>query len=257
VFVHYSVAGDAVSAARLTLEALETAGHPVYRIDLPEPEALGGEFLRWEIATATAGAILGVNPFDEPDVAAAKRATADLLEHRASEGGFPAAVTLAFEGGVEVLASEPGDASTVDGASVAEALARWLDLRAEGGYVATLGYFDSGPERDAAVARLRERLGARTGLATTFGYGPRYLHSTGQLHKGGPEGGIYLVLTADPVEDLALEEGGFTLGTLLRAQALGDVRTLRERGRHVLHAHLGWDVESGLETLARLLDTPL
>jgi hypothetical protein len=98
-------------------------------------------------------------------------------------------------------------------------------------------------------------LGARAGQVTTFGYGPRYLHSTGQLHKGGPKGGIYLVLTADPIEDLALEESSFSLGTLQRAQALGDVRTLRERGRPVLHAHLGWTVEPGLDALARALDT--
>ena len=255
VFVHCAVTGDADAGHRVALEALEAAGHPVYRIELPEPEALGGEFLRWEIATATASAILGVNPFDEPDVATAKRATADLLERWASEGSLPAARTHAFEGGLEIFAADTDDESTPDGASVGAALARWLDQGARGGYVAILGYFDASPERDAAVARLRERLGTRTGLATTFGYGPRYLHSTGQLHKGGPEGGIFLVLTADPVEDLALEEGGFSLGTLQRAQALGDVRTLRERGRHVLHAHLGWDVEAGLETLAQTLDT--
>jgi transaldolase/glucose-6-phosphate isomerase len=255
VFVHYSVAGDPDATTRLALQALEAEGHPVYLIELPEPEALGGEFLRWEIATATAGSILGVNPFDEPDVSAAKRATADLLEHRASQGGFPATITRAAEGGLEILDLDSGDGSTADDISVAGALGEWLDLRVEGGYVAVLGYFAPSPKRDAAVTRLRESLGARAGQVTTFGYGPRYLHSTGQLHKGGPKGGIYLVLTADPIEDLALEESSFSLGTLQRAQALGDVRTLRERGRPVLHAHLGWTVEPGLDALARALDT--
>jgi len=253
VFVHYSVAGDNDASARLALDALDAAGHPVFLIELPEPEALGGEFLRWEIATATVGTILGVNPFDEPDVSAAKRATADLLEHRTSAGEFPTEVAQASEGGLELFSG--GNGSPADDASVAGTLSEWLDLRPEGGYVAVLGYFAPSPERDAAMNRLRDRMRAHTGLPTTFGYGPRYLHSTGQLHKGGPDGGSYLVITADPVEDLALPDSAFTLGTLQRAQALGDVRTLRERGRKVLRAHLGWYVESGLEALAQALET--
>ena len=252
VFVHYSVEGDD-DPTRAALEALEEAGHPVFTIALPEPEALGGEFLRWEIATATAGTILGVNPFDEPDVSAAKQATADLLDRRASEGRFPEVSARAAQGGVELFAN--GDGPTPEGPSVAAVLAEWLDLRSEGGYLAVLGYFDASPENAAAVRRLRQSLAARAGLVTTFGYGPRYLHSTGQLHKGGPEQGLFLVLTADPVEDVAVPGSDFSLGTLQRAQALGDVRTLRKRGRSVLHAHLGWYVEAGLETLADALDT--
>ena len=253
VFVHYSVAGDDDAGARLALDALGAAGHPVFLIDLPEPEALGGEFLRWEIATATAGAVLGVNPFDEPDVSAAKQATADLLEHRASEGAFPAATARASHGGVDLFSTENG--SPAGDASIGGILSEWLNQGAEGGYVAVLGYFAPSPERDAAMERLRDRLRTRTGLATTFGYGPRYLHSTGQLHKGGQDGGIFLVITADPVEDLDLPDSGFSLGTLLRAQALGDVRTLRERGRQALHAHLGWYVDSGLEALVQAVET--
>lgn len=252
VFVHYSVAGDDDASARLALDELGAAGHPVFVIDLPEPEALGGEFLRWEIATATAGAVLGVNPFDEPDVSAAKQATASLLEQRASEGAFPAETARASDGGLDLFSRENG--SPAGDAPVGALLSEWLDQGREGGYVAILGYFAPSPERAAAVDRLRERLRARTGLATTFGYGPRYLHSTGQLHKGGQDGGIFLVITADPVEDLDLPDSGFSLGTLLRAQALGDVRTLRERGRDTLHAHLGWYVESGLEDLAQAVE---
>jgi len=253
VFVHYSVEGDDDGPTMAALEALAEAGHPVFTIALPEPEALGGEFLRWELATAAAAAILGVNPFDEPDVSAAKQATADLLDRRASEGSFPEASPRAAQGGVELFSN--GDGPTAEDASVATALSEWLDLSPDGGYVAVLGYFDSSPDRDAAVGRLRQSLAARTGLATTFGYGPRYLHSTGQLHKGGPPQGLFLVLTADPVEDVAVPGSDFSLATLQRAQALGDVRTLRERGRSVLHAHLGWYVDAGLQTLADALDT--
>jgi transaldolase/glucose-6-phosphate isomerase len=253
VFVHYSVQGDDDRSARTELDALREAGHPVFRIGIPESEALGGEFLRWEIATAAVGAMLGVNPFDEPDVSAAKQATSALLEQRAAEGEFPAATARAALDGVEVFSA--GNGPTAGDASVAAALSEWLDMRSDGGYVAILGYFDPSTERDAAVARLRETVRERTGLATTFGYGPRYLHSTGQLHKGGPARGLFLVLTADPIEDVAVPGSDFTLGTLERAQALGDVRTLRERGRSVLHAHLGWYVDQGLQTLADALAT--
>lgn len=253
VFVHYSVQGDDDAPTRAALEALEAAGHPVFTIALPEPEALGGEFLRWEIATAAAGALLGVNPFDEPDVSAAKQATADLLDRRKSEGRFPEASARASQGGVDLFSN--GDGQVPEGISVAAALSEWLDGRSDGGYVAVLGYFDSSPEREAAVGRLRESLAGRTGLVATFGYGPRYLHSTGQLHKGGPEQGLFLVLTADPIEDVPVPGSDFSLGTLQRAQALGDVRTLRKLGRSVLHAHLGWYVEEGLQTLVDALDT--
>ncbi len=252
VFLHYSVEGDEDSSVLAALDAIAVAGHPVYRIALPEPEALGGEFLRWEIATAAAGAMLGVNPFDEPDVSAAKQATSDLLERRAAEGGFPAATARAALDGVEVFAA--GDGTPPGDFSVAAVLSEWLHTRSDGGYVAILGYFDPSPARDAAVARLRDTLQTRTGLATTFGYGPRYLHSTGQLHKGGPTRGLFLLLTADPIEDLAIPGSDFTFGTLQRAQALGDLGTLRESGRSVLHANLGWYVDQGLQTLADALD---
>ena len=258
VFVHYSVAGDDDAGVRMALDLLSAAGHPVFLIDLPEAEALGGEFLRWEIATATAGAVLGVNPFDEPDVSAAKHATANLLEQRASDGAFPASSPRASDGGIDFFPAEDGfsaeDGAPADASSVGRLLSEWLAHGQDGGYVAVLGYFAPSPERDAAVERLLDRLRTRTGLATTFGYGPRYLHSTGQLHKGGPDGGVFLVITADPVEDLDLPDSDFSLGTLLRAQALGDVRTLRERGREALHVNVGWDVESGLETLAQAVE---
>jgi transaldolase/glucose-6-phosphate isomerase len=256
VFVHYAVAGDDDPAGS-ALAALAAAGHPVFRVDLPEAEALGGEFLRWEIATAVAGAMLDVNPFDEPDVSAAKRATAELLGQHTSEGGLPAPGVRAAAGGVEVYGepteTEPAGADE-SGSAVMVELSRWLNEGPEGGYVAVLGYFDESRERDLLLARLRETLGKRTGRVTTFGYGPRYLHSTGQLHKGGPASGRFLVLTADPTEDLEADGAEFSLGTLLRAQALGDVRTLRERGRTVLHANLGWYVESGLEEIARAVE---
>lgn len=254
VFLHYALAGEAEGAVQRGLDALEKADHPVYRFLLPEPEALGGEFLRWEIATATAGAVLRVNPFDEPDVSAAKQATADLLQRRREDGAFPALHSRAHRGGVDLfLGGDDGTGGADVEGTLPDVVARWLESVSGARYLAVLGYFDASPEREAAVSRLRQGLAARTGVATTFGYGPRYLHSTGQLHKGGPPGGRFLVLTADPVEDLPVSGADYSLGTLERAQALGDVHTLRERGRDVLHAHLGWRVEEGLETLVEAI----
>ncbi len=249
VFVHYRLDGDDGGATATALDALEDAGHPVIRFDLPEPEALGGEFLRWEIATATAGALLGVNPFDEPDVSAAKQATGDLLERRASEGEFPSAEPSAVEEGLAIygldIAPAGGDAG------VAEVVAQFLAPADDAKYLAVLGYFGPSEERDDAIRKLRAELRRRTGLVTIFGYGPRYLHSTGQLHKGGPDGGVFLVLTADAVEDLAAAGGELSLGTLQRAQALGDVEALRAKGRRVARVHFGWQVEDGLARLTR------
>jgi glucose-6-phosphate isomerase len=254
VFVHYSVTDDEDPAGPV-LEALAREGHPVFHIRIPDPEALGGEFLRWEIATATAGALLGVNPFNEPDVAAAKQATASLLEERAAAGRFPEANVIASEGGVAVLDDGSGDAGPAIERSLADAIRRWLRTESDPPYIAVLGYFEETPGRGERIERLRQSIERATGTPTTFGYGPRYLHSTGQLHKGGPAGGLYLVLTADPAEDPPAPADEPTLGTLLRAQALGDVRTLRERGRSVLHANLGWYVDDGLDTIVDAIET--
>jgi len=241
VFVHYGLAGNDDNVVGAGLEALEAAGHPVYRIVIPEPEALGGEFVRWEVATATASSLLGVNPFDEPDVAAAKQATRQCLD-QLSGGAGPET-----EEGIDVWADA---ASGAPGPELRQAISEWIGDAGDGSYVAALGYFRESPARNSGVAHLRQALAARTGLPTTFGYGPRYLHSTGQLHKGGPSGGLFVVLTADPSEDLALPGADFTFGKLQRAQAMGDMVALRERGRRVLHVNLGWHIEDGLNALA-------
>ena len=157
-----------------------------------------------------------------------------------------------MEEGVELFLAAPEGAAR---GSLASEIERWLNSEPDPSYVAVLGYFAPTPERDAEIAHLREALRRRTGRPATFGYGPRYLHSTGQLHKGGPTGGLYLVLTTDPAEDPPAAAGETSLGTLLRAQALGDVRTLRDRGRSVLHANLGWFVGKGLETIVGAIES--
>ena len=223
VFVAVSI-GD--GAALRELDALEQAGHPVIRWSRTRLEEMGGEFMRWEVATAAAGAVLGVDPFDEPNVAEAKESTRVTLE-RIVAGGR--------------LTPEP--------AGGPEDLASLLEQARPGDYVAILAYLERTPERDERLARLRLAVRDRTRLATTSGYGPRYLHSTGQLHKGGPNTGLFLHLTADEGEDVPIPGERYGFAALRAAQAAGDLEVLRRRGRRVAHVHLGAAVEDGLDRL--------
>lgn len=220
---------------------------PVVTMDLTEPAALGAEFIRWEIATAIAGALLGVNPFDEPNVQQAKDATRVLLDRHTVEGHLPLppADRVTEEGVALTLtaAARP----LVDGAGP-EALLRAV---ADGDYVSLLAYLPDEPELHDIVAHFRLRTRERTRAATMFGFGPRYLHSTGQLHKGGPNNGVFILVTAEPREDLEIPGEAYTFGTLELAQALGDFASLEATGRRALHVHLP---SMDLSRLASVLD---
>ncbi len=213
------------------LAELAEAGHP--GILLRAGTGLGGEMLRWEIAVAAAGAVLGINPFDQPDVQLAKDLAREAM-------GAPAAAA----GGEAVAAAAPG---------LGRGLGDWLAAAEPGGYIALQAFLAPRPAVTAALRRLQGALRDRTGLATTAGYGPRFLHSTGQLHKGGPPGGLFLQLVDRPREELAVPGAGYGFGTLLAAQAEGDRRALLERGRRVLRVDLGAEALSGLEALDRAL----
>ncbi len=252
-FVFLRLAGEDVPAHAALAEALEAAGRPVLRFTLPGPEALGGEFYRWEHAVAVAGALLGVNPFDEPDVAASKRITREILG--GTEGAAVPGKQVAAENGVEVHA-EPGRPWTADlegDAGPAEWVRRFVDGAAPGEYVGVLAFFAGDGARAERLAALREAIRARTGLATSFGFGPRYLHSSGQLHKGGPAEARFLLLTHDAAGDVPIPGEAFGFAGLQRAQALGDERALADAGRPVLRVNLGWYVEEGLEALVGAL----
>jgi len=230
-FVYIRSAGaDAKQDAAVT--ALERAGQPVVRIAVDRREALGREIYRWEMATAIACASMGVNPFDEPNVTEAKVATSALLAQHAAEGKLPAA---------------PDD--TCDVADV-ERIRAHLASATPNDYVAFCAYFLRTPGRDAALTRMRAACRDRSRNATTVGYGPRFLHSTGQLHKGGPNTGVFLQLTADTKDDLPVPGESYSFATLRDAQALGDLQVLKRRGRRVLRVHLGKDVDAALESLA-------
>jgi glucose-6-phosphate isomerase len=204
---------------------------------------LGAQMLLWEVATATAGRLLGINPFDQPDVESAKKAARALLEETPKPE--PAAFT---DGAVEVRAYGDflGDAHTV-GEAVAALLGQLDKTR---GYVAVMAYLDRLDE--AALADVRRPLALRTERPVTFGWGPRFLHSTGQFHKGGPAEGVYLQITADPAEDLPVPGREFTFGTLVAAQAAGDASVLAEHGRPVLRLHLT-DLKAGLPAVREAL----
>ena len=241
VFVRLSVA-DGTDGGRDALAGeLETAGHPVIRIPLADPIDLGGEFVRWEVATAIAGAILEIDPFDQPNVEEAKNLTRDVLA-KAGRGE-------SIESGGPPLT--PQDRGFTD------ALAAHLRRRAPNAYLALQAFIAPTPTRDEAMARIRRLLRDRTANATTAGYGPRFLHSTGQLHKGGAPIGWFLQFTADHPDDRDIPGWPYTFGRLIDAQAAGDFAALDGHGVPILRIHLGADPDAGLAALEQALDAAL
>ena len=204
---------------------------------------LGAQMLLWEYATVVAGRIIGINPFDQPDVESAKQAARDMLE-----GGSSTPSPTYADGPVEVHATE---GLLTDEKTVADAVQALLgQLDEERGYVAVMAYLDRAGDRD--LAGVRESLAARTGRPTTFGWGPRFLHSTGQYHKGGPPIGVYLQITSEPVQDLEIPGRPFTFGDFISAQAIGDAAVLADHGRPVLRLHLT-DHDAGLAVVREVL----
>ncbi len=211
------------------LSALEKAGHPVARFHLADRYDLGAEIFRWEVATAAAGAVLGVNPFDQPDVQLAKELSAKMMK-AAESGTLPPS-----EGEVRV----DGDPGTGGDEALHRALNSWVQGAKAGDYLGIHAYLAPRPRTTEELRALQARLHGTTRLAVTLGYGPRFLHSTGQLHKGGSDRCRFLQIVDEPAEDVAVPETSFTFGTLIRAQAEGDRQALEQRGRKVLRLQLG------------------
>lgn len=231
------------------IQPLHMTGAPVVEIDLLEPAALGAEFMRWEIATAVAGALLQINPFDEPNVQQAKDATSTLLDQYKTSGRLPVGdPNQTLDSGVTLTLSASARAPL--GGLGADAL---LTLLKPGDYFSLLAYL--GPALDLAdeLRALRLDVRDRTRAATMFGYGPRYLHSTGQLHKGGPNTGVFVLISAMPDQDVAIPGQPFSFGTLELAQALGDFSSLDAAGRRALHVHLPRPDRSLIREVARML----
>ncbi|HYY93139.1 MAG TPA: bifunctional transaldolase/phosoglucose isomerase [Pyrinomonadaceae bacterium] len=230
------------------LKALEAAGHPVVYRTLTDIYDLGEEFFLWEIATAFAGWRLGINPFDQPNVQESKDATKELLEAFTREGKLPEQPLLATDGTLTVYADDKTVAA-LSASSVGDAIKAHLARAGAGDYIAMLDYIEETPEHDAEIQAIRTHLRDATKCATTTGYGPRFLHTTGQLHKGGSDAGVFLQITAPDTKDLPIPNAPYTFSTLKQAQALGDFRSLSTRGRRAIRVDLGADVLAGLKRL--------
>jgi transaldolase / glucose-6-phosphate isomerase len=222
-------------------DALRQAGFPVVTILLDDPYDVGQEFFRWEVATAAAGAALGINAFDQPNVRESKTHTNRLLEAVRQTGALPS------EKIPWVSLARPA------GTAERDTIRRFVGQAAPGEYFALQAYLAETPAAERALQGIRLRLRDRFRLATTLGYGPRFLHSTGQYHKGGPNTGLFLQLTADDPDDLPIPGAPYTFGILKQAQALGDLQALIEHGRRVLRIHLGGNPELGLARLAEIV----
>ncbi|MBI3995319.1 MAG: glucose-6-phosphate isomerase [Nitrospirae bacterium] len=244
-----SNAADAADPADQTIRALEESGHPVVRIRLSEPLDLAGEFFRWELATATAGAILSINPFDEPNVTESKENTLRLLGEFQATGRFSTNPMRLEQKGVRLYSDQMTDLK----GSLREALDLFLKQAKPSDYVAVTAYLDRSDPNDGLLQRFRVRIRDRYRLAVTLGYGPRYLHSTGQLHKGGPRTGCFIQITSENRADLSIPGQPYGFSTLKRAQALGDYLSINRCGLPILRMDLGRDEQSGLETLTELI----
>jgi glucose-6-phosphate isomerase len=246
-YLRLDPAPDAAQDA--AIDALEKAGQPVVRIGLPDIYNLGQEFFRWEIATATAGAIIGINAFNQPDVEASKIETKKLTSEYEAKGSLPAETPF-FEGDGFKLYADDKNTAALKGASLVEVLKKHLDRIKAGDYFGVLGYVPMNDANDKTMQSLRMAVRDKKKVATVLGFGPRFLHSTGQAYKGGPNSGVFLQITHDHAQDIPVPDQKYTFGVVQAAQARGDFAVLAERGRRALRVHLGPDVNAGLTKLA-------
>ena len=242
--------------AEARLAELQAAGHPVIRISITDPIDLGGELFRWEVATAFAGALLGINPFDEPNVAESKENTRRVLATSEEEHPLQAIEPLATQDGLIVHGDSLLRLTAGDGTLTGE-LRRHLARILPGNYLAVTAYLAPTPEREAAIGRIRALLRDATHCATTGAFGPQYLHSTGQLHKGGAPIGWFLQLTADHPDDREIPDHAYSYGQLIDAQAIGDFEALEAHELPVLRVHLGERPDERLATLEQALAAAL
>ncbi|MBV9508873.1 MAG: bifunctional transaldolase/phosoglucose isomerase, partial [Caulobacteraceae bacterium] len=251
IFAYLTLAGDADEAQAKAVQALEEAGQPVVRQAFNDSIQLGQAFFLWEAATAICGAVIGIDPFDQPDVEASKVKTRALTDAYERSGEL-ATETRAFEASGLALFADPRNAGELKaaGGSLEALLGAHFRRAGPGDYIGLLAYIDRSPAHVALIAKLQAALRDATGRAVVTGFGPRFLHSTGQAYKGGPNSGVFLQITADAAKDLEVPGRKFSFGVVEAAQARGDLEVLAERGRRLLRVHLGRDVDGGLNTLA-------
>jgi transaldolase/glucose-6-phosphate isomerase len=239
------------------VQALEKAGHPLLSIDVRDPYDLGQEFFRWEIATAVAGSIIGINAFNQPDVEASKVATRKLTSEYEKTGQLPPEAPMFVEEGIQLFTDEKNAAALAQAVGGRKSLVGYLrahlDRLRAGDYFAVLGYVEMNEANEARLQALRHAVRDKKRVATCLGFGPRFLHSTGQAYKGGPNSGVFLQVTCDDAHDLPVPGQKYTFGVVKAAQARGDFHVLTERDRRALRAHLGADVSAGLAKLEQAI----
>ena len=251
VFAYLRLASKPNKAQDAAVAALEKAGHPVVRIALPNTYNLGQEFFRWEIATAVAGSIIGINAFNQPDVEASKIETKKLTSQYETTGSLPPESPFFEEKGIKLFADEKNAAALTGGAKLADVLKTHLSRLGAGDYFAVLGYITMNPANEKTLQTIRHAVRDKKKVATVLGFGPRFLHSTGQAYKGGPNSGVFLQITCDDAKDLPVPGQKYTFGVVKAAQARGDFAVLAERGRRAVRVHLGKNLKSGLATLTK------
>ncbi|HEV8342847.1 MAG TPA: bifunctional transaldolase/phosoglucose isomerase [Candidatus Binatia bacterium] len=253
LFVYIRLESKPNSTQDDAVEALEQAGNPVVRIAVRDLYDLGGEFFRWEMATAVAGAVIGINPFDQPDVEESKIAARKLTAEFEKTGTLAPERPLFEDRGVKLFTDQANAAALSDTRSVNKNLVSFLKAHLNrvraGDYFSILAYVDSNERHHTMLQEMRHLVRDGKKVATSLGYGPRFLHSTGQLYKGGPNNGVFLQITCDDAADLPVPGQKYTFGIVKAAQARGDFEVLAQRGRRALRAHLGSDVGAGLAVL--------
>jgi hypothetical protein len=258
-YLRLESAADASQDAKIT--ALEKAGHPVIRIAVSDTYDVGQEFFRWEIATAVAGAVIGINAFNQPDVEASKIATRNLTSEYESKGSLPPEKPILEDKGIKLFTDEKNAAELSRAAGNDKSLTGYLKAHFRrlkpSDYFAVLGYIQMNESHETTLQGIRHLVRDKAHVATCLGFGPRFLHSTGQAYKGGPNSGVFLQLTCDDAQDLPVPGQKYTFGIVKAAQARGDFQVLAERGRRALRVHLGADLKTGLNTLANAVKEAL
>jgi transaldolase/glucose-6-phosphate isomerase len=236
------------------IESLEASSHPFIDIELDSIENIGQEFFRWEFATAVAGSIMGINPFNQPDVESAKIEARKLTDEYEKTGSLPDEKPF-FEGeGIKLFTSDEYAHKIMTGdASLKSVINSHLSKIKEGDYFALLAYVQMNSEHEKLLQSIREKVLKQHKIATCLGFGPRFLHSTGQAYKGGPNSGVFLQVTSDDEFDLPVPGQKYTFGIVKSAQARGDFQVLLDRGRRALRVHLGKNVAAGLRKLSEMI----
>lgn len=259
VFAHIAYTKDDDSEQGRLVSALEKAGQPIVRIKIDDLNDIGQIFFQWEIATAVAGSIIGIDAFNQPDVEASKVATRELTSEFEKTGSLPPEKPILDQDGIKLF-TDPKNAealSKTGAKSVGDFLRAHLDRIKPGDYFGLLAYIPMTAENEAKLQETRKHVLEAKQVATVLGFGPRFLHSTGQAYKGGPNSGVFVQITYDDAEDLPVPEQKYTFGIVKAAQARGDFQVLAERGRRALRVHLGKDLAKGLDQLSNLISAAL